>query len=329
MTSASPSSVIRSEVPIVGGSPSGSRSTVPKSSTPSRHSSTGPSGKSPASSRKLPGCGSACSRPVRAGPEKRKRARSWPYSVALFVGAVRDHLGQRHPRHPLRHQHLVALVDHGRYHHIRIVGELLGVCPLGLCLQGVVQLLRHPVAQLGDQRFDVHARDQRTQQPGEPAQLRQIRQQRLTGARILHLDGHLAAVMPHRPVYLPDGGRRGRLVLELLEQLRPVLAELLRQHRVHRARRHRRGRFLEFGQSGAVRPGDLLGQRRLEDGQRLPELHRPALQLTEHLEKLLRGALLKLPADDLGGSAADPLAQAPGGAAGRTPVAARPAWRCG
>jgi hypothetical protein len=49
------------------GEPSGRWSTAPKSMTPSR-----PSG----SSRKLPGCGSACSRPASTGPENRKRASS-------------------------------------------------------------------------------------------------------------------------------------------------------------------------------------------------------------------------------------------------------------
>ena len=50
------------------------------------------------------------------------------------------------------------------------------------------------------------------------------------------LTATLPAVVPHRPVHLPDRGGRGRLVLELLEQVAPVLAEPLGQHLVHRAR---------------------------------------------------------------------------------------------
>ena len=92
----------------------------------------------------------------------------------LLVRAVRDDLGQRHPLQPLRHQDLLALVHHGRHYDVRVVGELLGVRLLGLGLQAVVELLGDPVAQLGDERLDVHARDQRPQQPGEPAQLRQV-----------------------------------------------------------------------------------------------------------------------------------------------------------
>jgi enoyl-CoA hydratase len=67
--SASSSCMIRSSRPKNGGSPSGRWSTAPKSSTPSRPSS---------SSRKLPGCGSACSSPARAGPENRNRTSRMP-----------------------------------------------------------------------------------------------------------------------------------------------------------------------------------------------------------------------------------------------------------
>ena len=61
--------MMRSSFPMNGGRPSGSRSTAPKSSTPSRPS---------ASIRKLPGCGSACSSPARAGPENRNRVNRIP-----------------------------------------------------------------------------------------------------------------------------------------------------------------------------------------------------------------------------------------------------------
>ena len=84
-------------VPIGGGSPSGSRSTVPKSSTPSRQLLGRPVG-SPASSRKLPGCGSACSRPGAGRAGEQEARQQLPGPVPLLLGAVRDHLGQRHAR---------------------------------------------------------------------------------------------------------------------------------------------------------------------------------------------------------------------------------------
>ncbi|CAM5685277.1 hypothetical protein SALBM311S_09166 [Streptomyces alboniger] len=250
----------------------------------------------------------------RAGEEEAGEQLAGP--VALFLGAAGDDLRQRDAVDPLGDQDLLALVDHGRHQHVRVAGELLGVRLLGLRLQAVVQLLRDPVLQFRDQRLDVHAGDQRPQEPGEAAQLAEVGEQGLAGPRILHLDRDLTAVVPHRPVHLSDRGRRRRLVLELHEQLTPVLAEPFREHRVHGARGHGRGGFLEFGQGRPVGAGDLLGQRRLEDGQGLAELHRAALELPEHLEQLIGRALLQLAADDLRGLADDPFAQPPGRPAG-------------
>ena len=67
--SAFPDRASRASRPIGSGRPSGSRLTAPKSSTPNRPS---------ASSRKLPGCGSACNSPTRAGLEYRNRTNSSP-----------------------------------------------------------------------------------------------------------------------------------------------------------------------------------------------------------------------------------------------------------
>src|SRR5580658_8777742 len=64
-----------------------------------------------------------------------------------------------------------------------------------------------------------------------------------------------------------------------------------------------------------VRAGDLRGQRRLEDGQRLAELERPALELAQDPEDLLGGALLDFLRDDLGRSPAQALAEPERGAA--------------
>ena len=66
----------------------------------------------------------------------------------------------------------------------------------------------------------------------------------------------------------------------------------------------------------AVRTGQLLGHRRLEDRHGLAELHRPALELAEDLEDLLGRAGLHLGGDQLGRLAAHPLADAEGGAPG-------------
>ena len=78
-----------------------------------------------------------------------------------------------------------------------------------------------------------------------------------------------------------------------------------------------------------VGAGDLLGQRRLEDGHRLPQLHRAALELAQHLEQMLGGALLDLGGDHVGGHAGDALAEsqrrAPGEAQRQRRESGRPA----
>ena len=93
--------------------------------------------------------------------------------------------------------------------------------------------------------------------------------------------------LPDRPVHLPDRGRGRREVVERPEPLPPARPEVLGQHAVHRAGRHRRRGVLQLGQRRAVGPGQLLGQRGLEDRQGLAELHRPALELAQDLEHLL------------------------------------------
>jgi hypothetical protein len=115
---------------------------------------------------------------------------------------------------------------------------------------------------------------------------------------------------PDRLVHLADAGRGGRDVIELGELVPPVRAELLGQCPVHVRHRHRRRGLLELGQRLPVRPGHLVRHRRLEHRQRLAELHRTALELPEHAEQLLGGALLDVGGDDVAGDAHGPLAEA-------------------
>jgi hypothetical protein len=104
---------------------------------------------------------------------------------------------------------------------------------------------------------------------------------------------------------LTDRRRGGRVVVELQEQAAPLRPELPAEHVVHQRGRHWRGGVLQPGQRGAVRRHQRLGKRRLEDRQRLPELHGAALEFAEHPEELLRGPLLHLDRHGLGGCAAD------------------------
>ena len=85
---------------------------------------------------------------------------------------------------------------------------------------------------------------------------------------------------------------------------------------MHGHRGHRRRGVLKFRERSAIGPGQIFRQRCLEHAQRLAELHRPAFELAQHAEQLLRGAGLELRGDDLGRATADALAQTDGGAAG-------------
>ena len=151
---------------------------------------------------------------------------------------------------------------------------------------------------------------------GDPADLADVAHQRGAGAGVLDLHRDVAAVLPDGPVHLPDRGRGHGVVVERLELAAPPRAEVGAQHAVHRGGRHRRGAVLQLGQHGPVVHGEVLGQGRLEDRERLPELHRAALELPEDLEELLGGAGLQLRGHDLGGPAPEPLAEAEGGATG-------------
>ena len=128
-------------------------------------------------------------------------------------------------------------------------------------------------------------------------------------AGVLDLYGDVAAVAPDRPVHLADRGGRRRDVVELAEPPPPVPTRTPAEHAVDDFGRHRRRRLLELGERRAVRPGEFLGQRCLEDRHRLPELHRAALELAEHAEDLLGGALLDLRGDGLGRTPAEALAE--------------------
>ena len=195
--------------------------------------------------------------------------------------------------------------------------ERLGVRRLRLGLEVVVELVGGAGLQLGHERLDVEPGEDGGDAAGEPGDLAQVAHQRLAGAGVLHLDRDLAllarrVVEPPAAVDLTDGGGgRGRAV-EPHQALGPVGAEVGGELLAHGRGRHRRCGVLERGEVLAVGGGDVLGQRGLEDAQRLAELHRPALELAQGAEELLGRALLHLGEHRLRGPAAQPLAEAHG-----------------
>ncbi len=155
------------------------------------------------------------------------------------------------------------------------------------------------------------------EQPGNPAELGEVAEQGVAGARVLDLHRDRAAVVPDGPVDLADRRGRGGLVVELGELVAPVRAQVLGQHPLHGAGWQRWRGFLEPGQRRPVRPGELRRQRGLEDGKRLAELHGAALELPQDPEDLLGRALLDLGRDQFGGASADALSEPKRGPAGQ------------
>ncbi len=239
--------------------------------------------------------------PRAARPGEQEADEPQPGGVALLLGAVRDDLGQRPAGQPFGHQHPAGVGDHARHVDVGVVRVGLGEALLGRRLQPVVQLLRHPTLQLLHHGPDLQARvgqGEDPQQLGDPVV---VAQQGLAGVRVLDLDGDLPAVVPAGPVHLPDGRRRLRSLVEPVEQLPPGRAQLLGQHAVQQLDPQRRCRLLELGERGPVQRGHGRWQRRLEDREQLPHLHRAALELAEHREQLLGRTALELLGERLGG----------------------------
>ena len=184
-----------------------------------------------------------------------------------------------------------------------------GERPLRLGLEGVVELVVGAGLELGDQRLHVDARRHRADRAGQARELAQVAAQRVAGARVLHLDRHLAVVGPAAEVHLADRRGGGRPAVEPDQLVAPVGAEVGRDLVADGLGRHRWSGVLEPGQLGPVRRPELVGQRGLEHRHRLAELHRPALELAQGAEQLLGGALLDLGHHHVGVPAAQPLAE--------------------
>ena len=192
---------------------------------------------------------------------------------------------------------------------VLVVVEGDGERALVVGLGQVVELLGGAVLELLEQRLDVETGRHGCEHLGHARDLVEVAHERFARARVLDLDGDLAAVVPEGLVHLTDRRCGSRCVVELGEPRAPVVAEGLGQLLVDRRGRHGRRGVLQFGQRGAVGTEHLLRQRNLGDAQRLAELHRAALELAEGLEHLLGGALLDLACHGLRGLATDLLAK--------------------
>ena len=151
----------------------------------------------------------------------------------------------------------------------------------------------------------------------------QVGPQGLVGARVLDLDGDLAAVGPDRLVHLADACRRDGVSSNDVEPLPPLGAELGVEHPVHLGRGQRRSILLQLGQRLAVGLAELLGNGGLHDRQRLADLHRAALELAEDGEQLVGRLLHQLGVDLVPRRAGQSFAEAERGPAGEANGKAR------
>ena len=230
--------------------------------------------------------------------------------VAFLAGAVGDHRRQRRGAvHPLGDEHGGARGHDTGHHDARVVGEGVGERLLGLGLQLVVELVGGALLQLAHERQDVDAGEDGGDAAGHQGELPEVAEQGVARPGVLHLDRDLATVVPPTAVDLADRGRRGRTAVEADQPVPPVGTEVGLDLVAHRLGRHRRRGVLQGGQVRAVRRGHVVGEGRLEDRERLAELHRAALELAQGAEQLLGGALLHLDHHGLGRLPAQALAE--------------------
>lgn len=199
---------------------------------------------------------------------------------------------------------------HPRHQELGVAGERRRRAGLVVGLPQIVDLLGDPGGHLARDGDHVDPAGQRRDHRGQPFDLTQVRAQCPVGARVLDLDRDRFAAGQHAAVHLPDGRRRGRSQVEPGEPVAPAGTQFAAQHRLHPGRRQRGSAVLQLRQVLPVGPGQLLGQERLEQAEHLAELHRPALELTQDAEQLLRGGLPQVGVHHPGIGTQHPAAQA-------------------
>ena len=160
------------------------------------------------SSRKLPGCGSVCSRPHRPGPLTGTAGRAAAASSRCACVPVRRDPGQRRAVEPALHQHPRGGLHDVRHDDLRVVVEYAAANRCWLRrLVSVVELLGEPVAQLGDERRHREAARDERRGAGGDREGPDVGEDRLADARVLDLDRDVRRRSHARP---PGGPGRSR-----------------------------------------------------------------------------------------------------------------------
>ncbi len=208
-----------------------------------------------------------------------------------------------------------------------------------LRLDLVVELLGDPLAQLAVERLDVEPGREPLDQRQQQREVAEVGLDRLGDAGVLELDRDLVAVERDRAVDLADRGGGERLLLEGLEVVADLAAELLLEQLADLLERQRRDVVAQRGE----RRLELLALRlrdrgEVDGGEDLADLHRRAAQLAELLDELAgeRGGALAGGgvgvlggAQAVGGAGAGPARGLAGDEAAEAGGARRCGWREG
>ncbi len=187
----------------------------------------------------------------------------------------------------LEREHALARVAPvgARHRHVRVAGEVamegLGVA----ALLAVVELLADRARELVDELARVDEVERAHAFAHEPRGLLEQLDVALDLARRvgpLHLDDDLAPVRKHRPVYLPDRGRRERLAVELEEEALDRLAQVLADHPLDVGEGEGADVVLERAQLGDDVRRDDVGSGR----EQLAELDEGRAELVEQLAQV-------------------------------------------
>ncbi len=201
-----------------------------------------------------------------------------------------DDVGPASALHELAAQHPPGgvLVDHGRNGDGGMPLVIRCESALMIGLGPVVELLGQPLPQLGHDRLGVHPWEHHAQRIEHHVGGLQVVTDRVVDPRVLHLDGHLASVVGHRPMHLPNARSSNRTFAPLGKQLIRGRAELIGHHLGRQFRGHRGSIGLQLHQCLAHR----LGQPGLQVAGHLSQLHQRALHVAEGLgHRLRRGQL--------------------------------------
>ena len=161
---------------------------------------------------------------------------------------------------------------------------------LVLGLELVVELLVDPLADLVPDRLRVHPRRDPLGEAQDQPEVLHVGAHRRSDARVLDLDGHLAAVAERRAVHLTDRGGGDRLLVELGEDVGRGFVELVLDHLAHVLEGHRRSGVAQRRQLALELVAVLRRHEPdVEERHHLPDLHRRALHRPERGHDLLGG----------------------------------------